>query len=85
MITALMHEYTALIIGNAHDENREMYLQENSEKPCNKSKLDESIRDEYSTMAVDGIDKTDPVVEILKEYVPEDKFIDTVDMLCNSL
>lgn len=25
-----MHEYTALIIGDAHDENREMYLQENS-------------------------------------------------------
>ncbi len=25
-----MHEYTALITGNAHDENREMYLQENN-------------------------------------------------------
>jgi hypothetical protein len=27
-------------------------------KLCNKNKLDESIKDEYSTMIVDGIDKT---------------------------
>lgn len=36
-------------------------------------------------MIVDGIDKTDPIVDILREYVPKEKFSDTVDMLCNSL
>ena len=56
-----------------------------NEKPCNRSRLDESIRDEYATLTVDKIDKTDPVVDILKEYVPEDKFDDVVDKLCDCL
>ena len=55
------------------------------EKPCHKSMLDESIRDEYSTLTVEKIDKTNPVVDILKEYVPKEKFDDTVDMLCKCL
>ena len=55
------------------------------EEPCNKDKLDERISDEYSTLTVEKIDKTDPVVEVLKEYVPEDKFYDAVDMLCKCL
>ncbi len=52
------------------------------EKPCNKGRLDESIKEEYSTLAVEGTDKTDPVVDILKEYVPKEKFGDAVDTLC---
>lgn len=51
-------------------------------KPCNKGRLDESIKEEYSTLAVEGTDKTDPVVNILKEYVPKEKFGDAVDTLC---
>lgn len=46
------------------------------------NRLDESIKEEYSMMAVEGADKTDPVVDILKEYVPEGKFGDAVDTLC---
>lgn len=46
------------------------------------NRLDESIKEEYSMMAVEGADKTDPVVDILKEYVPEEKFGDAVDTLC---
>ena len=53
------------------------------EKPCGcLNRLDESIKEEYSMMAVEGADKTDPVVDILKEYVPEEKFGDAVDTLC---
>ena len=46
------------------------------------NRLDESIKEEYSMLAVEGADKTDPVVDILKEYVPEEKFGDAVDTLC---
>ncbi len=46
------------------------------------NRLDESIKEEYSMIAVEGTDKTDPVVDILKEYVPEEKFGDAVDTLC---
>ena len=54
-----------------------------NEKPCVcTSRLDESIKEEYSMLAVEGTDKTDPVVDILKEYVPEEKFGDAVDTLC---
>ena len=54
-----------------------------NEKPyiCT-SKLDESIKEEYSMLAVEGTDKTDPVVDILKEYVPEEKLAHAVDTLC---
>lgn len=53
------------------------------EKPCSyKGRLDESIKEEYSTLAVEGTDKTGPVVDILKEYVPEEKFGDVADTLC---
>lgn len=55
------------------------------EEPCSKGKLDERISDEYATLTVEKIDRTNPVVEILKEYVPEDKFGDTVDTLCKCL
>ena len=51
-------------------------------KPCNKGKLDESIQEEYSSLAVEGTDKTDPVIDILKEYVPKEKFDNAVDTLC---
>lgn len=45
-----------------------------NEKPCVcTSRLDESIKEEYSM---------NPVVDILKEYVPEEKFGDAVDTLC---
>ena len=54
-----------------------------NEKPCVcTSRLDESIKEEYSMIAVEGADKTDPVVDILKEYVPEEKFAHAVDTLC---
>ena len=33
-------------------------------------------------IAVGGADKTDPVVDILKEYVPEEKFAHAADTLC---
>ena len=46
------------------------------------NRLDESIKEEYSMMAVEGADKTDLVVDILKEYVPKEKFGDAVDTLC---
>ncbi len=46
------------------------------------SKLDESIKEEYSMLAVEGTDKTDPVVDILKEYVPEENLAHAVDTLC---
>ena len=49
------------------------------------SRLDESIKEEYSMLAVEGTDKTDPVVDILKEYVPEEKFGDVVDTLCTCI
>lgn len=53
------------------------------QKPCVcMNRLDESIKEEYSMLAVEGADKTDPVVDILKEYVPEEKFGDAVDTLC---
>ena len=53
------------------------------QKPCVcMNRLDESIKEEYSMLAVEGTDKTDPVVDILKEYVPEEKFGDAVDTLC---
>lgn len=53
------------------------------QKPCVcMNRLDESIKEEYSMIAVEGADKTDPVVDILKEYVPEEKFGDAVDTLC---
>lgn len=45
------------------------------------SRLDGSIKEEYSMLAVEGADKTDPVVDILKEYVPEENFGDVVDTL----
>ncbi len=50
-----------------------------------KSRLDENIRSEYSTLAVDGIDKADLVVNLLKENLPEEKLKDAVDTLCVSL
>jgi len=54
-----------------------------NEKPCVcTSRLDESIKEEYSMIAVGGADKTDPVVDILKEYVPEEKFAHAADTLC---
>ena len=56
-----------------------------NEKPCNRSRLDESIRDEYATLTVEKNDKTEPVADILKEYVPEEKFEDDVDKLCDCL
>ncbi len=52
-------------------------------KPCVcMSRLDESIKEEYSMIAVEGTDKTDPVVDILKEYVPEENLAHAVDTLC---
>ncbi len=54
-------------------------------KPCNKGRLDENIREGYSTLAVGKTDRADPVVDILKEYVPEEKLGDAVDTLCTCL
>ena len=52
-----------------------MRLFTQDQKPCVcMNRLDESIKEEYSMLAVEGADKTDPVVDILKEYVPEEKF-----------
>ena len=54
-----------------------------NEKPFGcMSRLDETIKEEYSMLAVEGADKTDPVVDILKEYVPKEKFENAVDTLC---
>ena len=54
-----------------------------NEKPCVcMSRLDESIKEEYSMLAVEGTDRTDPMVDILKEYVPEEKFAHAVGTLC---
>ncbi len=56
------------------------------QKPCVwMNRLDESIKEEYSMLAVEGTDKTDPVVDILKEYVPEEKLGDAVDTLCTCI
>ena len=52
------------------------------EKICGRNRLEENISSEYSTLAVEDIDRTDKVVDILKEYVPEEKFTNTVDVLC---
>lgn len=51
------------------------------EKPGGRGRLDENIKEEYSTLAVERTDKTEPVVDILKEYVPKEKFEDAVDTL----
>ena len=53
--------------------------------PYGKSRLDEHIRSEYSTLAVDGIDKANRVVSLLKENLPEEKLSEAVDTLCVSL
>lgn len=52
------------------------------ERQGGKSRLNENIRDEYSMLAVEGTDKTDSVVDILKEYVPEENLAHAVDTLC---
>lgn len=53
-----------------------------NENPCNRSRLDENIRDEYSTFAVDGAERIDEFADILKEHVPEEKYGDVMDSLC---
>lgn len=53
-----------------------------SRKSVGKNRLDENIRSEYSSLAVEQIDETDPLVDILKEYVPKEKFPSTIDTLC---
>ena len=53
-----------------------------SENPYGKSQFEEHIHSEYSTLLVSDLDRTDPVVNILKQYVPEVKFADAVDTLC---
>lgn len=55
------------------------------DKPCGRDRLTESIKSEYATLAVEGIDQTDAVVSLLKQYVPEDKFLGVVDTLCAGL
>lgn len=59
----------------------ELFVQNEKPYGCT-SRLNESIKEEYSTLAVEGTDKTDPVVDILKEYVPEENFAHAVDTLC---
>lgn len=46
--------------------------------------MDENIRNEYSTLTVEKIDKTNSVVDILKEYIPKDRF-DSIRQRSNHL
>lgn len=57
----------------------------NTGRSYGKNRLEENIRSEYSTLAVESIDRTNKVVDILKEYPPKEKFTDTVDILCACL
>lgn len=50
-----------------------------------RDRLDENIRCEYSTLAVEAIDKIDKSVDILKQHLPEKEFSETVDTMCASL
>lgn len=54
-------------------------------RQCSSGKLDESIKSEYSTLAVGKINKMDKVKDILKEHVPEEKLDNAVDTLCSCL
>lgn len=56
-----------------------------SESPYGKSQFEEHIRSEYATLTVERIDKAGEVFDILKEYVPEDKFSGAADTLCAGL
>lgn len=49
------------------------------------NRLDENIQDEYSTLTVERIDRTDRVMDILKEHVPKEKYDNAVDTLCACL
>ena len=54
-------------------------------KQSNSSKLDENIRNENSTLAVGKINKMDKVKDIFKEYVPEEKLRNAMDIFCSCL
>ena len=53
-----------------------------SESPYGKSQFDEHIRSEYSTLIVSDLDRTDQVVDILKEHIPESRLEDAINTLC---
>ncbi len=53
------------------------------DRTCNvESRLDENIRNEYSTLAVERCDRLEPVVDILRHYVPKEEFNAAMDEFC---
>ena len=56
-----------------------------AESPYRKSQFEEHIHSEYSTLAVEKIDKAGEVFDILKDYVPEEKYSGAADALCAGL
>ena len=53
-----------------------------NERPYGKSQFEEHIRSEYSTLMVSDLDRTDQVVDILKEHTPESRLEDAINTLC---
>lgn len=62
--------------------NYAMELFVSGEKRYDTKKLDNIVKEEYSTLTVEQIDKLGKTVDVLKEYVPENKFNDVIDTLC---
>ncbi len=53
-----------------------------NERPYGKSQFEEHIRSEYSTLMVSDLDRTDQVVDILKEHIPESELEEAINTLC---
>lgn len=53
-----------------------------SERPYGKSQFEEHIHSEYSTLMVSDLDRTDQVVDILKEHIPAGQLEAAIDTLC---
>ena len=53
-----------------------------NERPYGKSQFEEHIRSEYSTLMVSDLDRTDQVVDILKDHIPESRLEDAINTLC---
>ncbi|MDE6203761.1 MAG: hypothetical protein K2G19_09840, partial [Lachnospiraceae bacterium] len=54
-----------------------------NERPYGKSQFEEHIRSEYSTLMVSDLDRTDQVVDILKEHIPESELEEAINTLCS--
>ena len=78
---ACANEYQGFVYGFRHA----MGLFMDSGHIYGRDRLEENIHCEYSTLAVDAIDKVDKSVDILKQHLPEKEFSETVDTMCASL